>query len=220
MPWRCWPWCWRSWPSVPLLDPDLVRRAAGVVLIGWAAWHALYGHRHRVRFGMTTGMAGLGAWSFLMAMAHGAGLMLIPLLAPLGHRRPAHAPPRHGRRLRSAPALAAVAIHSLAMLATTGGGGGPGLRLARRGGAPARLGQSRPGVDGGAGPGGGVAAGVRGPAGLRRPWSLTVRRRRHYLQRYSEDSIIIVCITNEISGNCIIRIRCSDMVNIRSAAIR
>ena len=35
-----------------VLDPALVRRAAGLVLIGWAVWHTLYGHRHRVRFGM------------------------------------------------------------------------------------------------------------------------------------------------------------------------
>jgi hypothetical protein len=102
-----------------LIDPVIVRRAAGLVLLGWAAWHALYGHRHRVRFGMTTGMAGLAAWSFLMATAHGAGLMLIPLLAPVGamaagvhaHHRMAAAP--------LGPALAAVAVHSVAMLATT-----------------------------------------------------------------------------------------------------
>ena len=28
-------------------------------------------------------MLGLGAWSFLMASAHGAGLMLVPALIPL-----------------------------------------------------------------------------------------------------------------------------------------
>ena len=43
---------------------------------------------------MTTGMAGLGAWSFLMALAHGAGLMLIPLLAPIGAMGSMHA--HHG----------------------------------------------------------------------------------------------------------------------------
>ena len=32
---------------------------------------------------MQTGMAGLGLWSFLMATAHGAGLMLLPVLMPL-----------------------------------------------------------------------------------------------------------------------------------------
>ena len=100
-----------------VIDPGLVRRAAGLVLLGWATCHALYGHRHRVRFGMTTGMAGLAAWSFLMATAHGAGLMLIPLLAPLGAVC--------GPGMIAGPfglALAAVATHSLAMLATTAAG--------------------------------------------------------------------------------------------------
>ena len=102
-----------------LLDPAIVRRAAGLVLLGWAAWHALYGHRHRVRFGMTTGMAGLAAWSFLMATAHGAGLMLIPFLAPVGAMAGMHS--HHGMAASPlGPALAAVAVHSLAMLATTG----------------------------------------------------------------------------------------------------
>ncbi len=101
-----------------VLDPDLVRRAAGVVLIGWAAYHTLYGHRHRVRFGMQVGLFGLAAWSFLMAVAHGAGLMLIPLLEPLGVTAPMH---HHGMGGGSfGAALLAVAIHSAAMLATTG----------------------------------------------------------------------------------------------------
>ena len=53
-----------------------------------------------------------------MAMAHGAGLMLIPLLDPLGVTGPMHHHARHGRR-HVGPALAAVAVHSVAMLATT-----------------------------------------------------------------------------------------------------
>jgi hypothetical protein len=100
------------------VDPNLVRRGAGLLLIGWAVWHWRYGHRHRVRFGMRTGMAGLGAWSFLMAMAHGAGLMLIPLLGPLGIGGEAHQ--HHGGASGSlTQALAAVAVHSTAMLAAT-----------------------------------------------------------------------------------------------------
>ena len=84
------------------------------MLIGWAAWHALYGHRHRVRVGMQTGMAGLAAWSFLMATAHGAGLMLIPLLAADGRHGRRHATAQHHvvPAARSALALAAVAVHS------------------------------------------------------------------------------------------------------------
>jgi hypothetical protein len=101
-----------------VLDPTLVRRLAGLVLLGWAAWHGVYGHRHRVRFGMTTGLVGLSAWSFLMAMAHGAGLMLIPLLAPLGIAA-GHGYHGGGPGGTLAQTLAAVTVHSLAMLATT-----------------------------------------------------------------------------------------------------
>ena len=66
-----------------VVDQRLLEIAAGMVLLGWAAYFAAYGHRHRVRVGMTTGMLGLGVWSFLMATAHGAGLMLTPALMSL-----------------------------------------------------------------------------------------------------------------------------------------
>ncbi|WP_321885178.1 hypothetical protein [Paraburkholderia bannensis] len=55
----------------------------GALLIGWAAWQHAYGHRHRLRVGMTVGFVGLAAWSALMATLHGAGLMLMPALLPL-----------------------------------------------------------------------------------------------------------------------------------------
>ena len=91
--------------------------AAGAALIGWAAYHAAYGHRHRVRIGMTTGMAGLGVWSFLMATAHGAGLMLVPVIVPLCFSQgPAEELTAGG----SLPvALAAIGTHTAAMLAVT-----------------------------------------------------------------------------------------------------
>jgi hypothetical protein len=65
------------------IDPRAVRVSAGIFLIGWALYHWRYGHRHRVRVGMRTGLAGLAVWSFLMATTHGAGLMLFPVLMPL-----------------------------------------------------------------------------------------------------------------------------------------
>jgi len=101
-----------------VLDLAVVRITAGLLLIGWAIYHALYGHRHRVRFGLRTGMTGLGVWSFLMASAHGAGLMLVPVLIPLCL---AASPARGLTASGSLPvALAAVAVHTLAMLAVTG----------------------------------------------------------------------------------------------------
>src|SRR5881396_3913247 len=66
-----------------VIDHAMLLRFAALVLIGWALWHALYGHQRRVRVGMQTGLLGLVLWSFLMASAHGAGLMLIPALAPI-----------------------------------------------------------------------------------------------------------------------------------------
>jgi hypothetical protein len=98
-----------------VVDQRILEIAAGVVLFGWAAFYATYGHRHRVRVGMKTGMAGLGLWSFLMATAHGAGLMLVPVLIPLCiSAMPASELTVAG----SLPvALAAVGTHMAAMLA-------------------------------------------------------------------------------------------------------
>jgi hypothetical protein len=100
-----------------IVDQRLLEIAAGVVLLSWAAYHAAYGHRHRVRVGMKTGMIGLGLWSFLMATAHGAGLMLAPVLIPLClSATPARALTAAG----SLPiAVAAIGMHMAAMLAVT-----------------------------------------------------------------------------------------------------
>lgn len=100
------------------IDAGVIRVAAGVVLIAWAVYHQLYGSRHRVRVGMRTGMLGLAVWSFVMASAHGAGLMLVPLLLPLGETSAHHAHAMPAASL--ALTLAAVGVHSLAMLLVTG----------------------------------------------------------------------------------------------------
>jgi hypothetical protein len=101
-----------------VIDLTLLRAAAGIALIGWALHHLLYGSRHRVRVGMQTGAAGLVLWSFLMAGAHGAGLMAVPALIPLClSGGPAGGIAAPGSLL--AP-LAAVGLHTAAMLAVTG----------------------------------------------------------------------------------------------------
>src|SRR5215469_6958933 len=66
-----------------VIDRRPLLMAAGGGLILWALYHLAYGCRHPARIGMQTGFAGLLAWSFLMATAHGAGLMLVPALVPL-----------------------------------------------------------------------------------------------------------------------------------------
>jgi len=101
-----------------VVDQRAVRIAAGTLLIAWALYDWLYGARHRPRFGMQIGLLGLAAWSFLMATSHGAGLMLVPVLIPLCL---AAAPAQELTAAGSLPiALAAVGVHSLALLVTTG----------------------------------------------------------------------------------------------------
>jgi hypothetical protein len=91
-------------------------RVASAMLLGFAAWHAVYGHRHRLQFGMQTGFIGLLLWSFVMASAHGAGLMLIPTLIPVCL---ASSP---AKELIASGSLLAVftviGVHTAAMLAT------------------------------------------------------------------------------------------------------
>lgn len=105
-----------------VVDQRAIRVVSGVVLIGWAVYHRHYGSRHRVRFGMRVGMVGLGLWSFLMASAHGAGLMLVPFLLPLDpHGSAAGHGGGHDMPGGSLPvALAAIGVHTLATLVVTG----------------------------------------------------------------------------------------------------
>jgi len=101
-----------------MVSQRLVLAGAGLLLIGWAIYHQVYGHRHRVRVGMRTGQIGLVLWSFLMATAHGAGLMLLPALFQLCLSSPSA--PEITASGSLAMTLAAVSVHTAAMLAVTG----------------------------------------------------------------------------------------------------
>ena len=73
---------------------------------------------HKVRFGMQVGLGGLFMWSFLMANAHGAGLMLIPAVIPLClAASSAHALTSGASTL---VALTVLGVHTAAMLVTIG----------------------------------------------------------------------------------------------------
>jgi len=98
------------------LDHEMLSRVGGAALLGWALWHGLRGHRQRLRVGMQTGIAGLALWSFLMASAHGAGLMLVPAVLPLCHSGSSAVVFTTGGTVPVA--LAAVALHTAAMLVT------------------------------------------------------------------------------------------------------
>ncbi|WP_454909372.1 hypothetical protein [Variovorax gossypii] len=98
-----------------------VQGVAGLLLVGVAAYRWLRGEARQVgrrASGIRAGQLGIALWSFLMATAHGAGLMLVPALMPLCLAdNPAREITASGSLLL---ALAAVGVHTAAMLATTG----------------------------------------------------------------------------------------------------
>jgi hypothetical protein len=104
-----------------------------VAVLKWVTAGALIGFgilklvrpRHPRWVGMRVGFRDLLLWSFLMATAHGAGLMLLPvfLLGP-DNPAPCHGPSCHGAAglaLNSVGGyLAAIGVHTLAMLVAAG----------------------------------------------------------------------------------------------------
>jgi hypothetical protein len=80
--------------------------------------------RHPRWVGMRVGFRDLTLWSFLMATAHGAGLMLLPVFLLSGQELPCHGACHNaaGLSLTSwSGYLAAVGLHTGAMLFTSGG---------------------------------------------------------------------------------------------------
>jgi len=101
-----------------IIDRRLLLMVAGGGLILWALYHLVYGSRHRARIGMQARFGGLLAWSFLMASAHGAGLMLAPALVPLCLSEVfAGGITAAGSLINP---LAAVGIHTAAMVSVSG----------------------------------------------------------------------------------------------------
>ncbi len=89
---------------------------AGILLVLGVS--RLIRHRHPRWVGMRVGMGGLTLWSFLMASAHGAGLMVVPVflrMAMEGNRPACHA------LAASAPTTAIVAsvLHAVGYLLVT-----------------------------------------------------------------------------------------------------
>ena len=104
------------------VSPALLRWLVAALLIAFGVWK-LVRPRHPRWVGMRVTAADLVLWSFLMATAHGAGLMLLPLFlagtgaaaAGAGHVHGAGAPWLTGWP----DYIAAVGLHTLAMLAVS-----------------------------------------------------------------------------------------------------
>jgi hypothetical protein len=114
-----------------VIPQRLLLALGGLALLSFAAYKVLTRFRHPRWVGMRVNPRELALWSFLMASAHGAGLMLVPVLVALrgegmasaladaGHTGPMdHAMPAAGDAL--VPALVAVGLHAAAMLAVAG----------------------------------------------------------------------------------------------------
>jgi|SRR5579859_3377892 len=88
--------------------------AGGLLVV--VAIHHISGRAMRAR--VPAGKIGLALWSFMMSGAHGAGLMLVPVLMPLCTENAA------AREITASGslmlALAAVGVHTAAMIAVTG----------------------------------------------------------------------------------------------------
>jgi hypothetical protein len=104
------------------LPQEAIRYSIAALLFGLGVYSLVrHHHPHWVR--MQVGFRDLTVWSFLMATAHGAGLMLLPVL--LGSRAVEAADHMAGHHHTSAAAsplaaLLATAVHTTAYLAVTG----------------------------------------------------------------------------------------------------
>ncbi|MFI5444938.1 hypothetical protein [Polaromonas sp. UC242_47] len=98
------------------MDRLLLQALAGALFVVVAVLHLWRRTPKAAR--APAGHAGLALWSFMMATAHGAGLMLVPALIPLCMSdTPAREISTSGSLLL---ALAAMGVHTAAMLAVSG----------------------------------------------------------------------------------------------------
>lgn len=115
-----------------LVDATALRLAGGAGLVLLGLFKLLRPRSHPRWVGMRVTRRDLTAWSFLMSTAHGAGLMLVPVvlrLAPNPAALAAHAAPgHHAEHLATSGAtaevawagLALVGVHTLAMFLVMG----------------------------------------------------------------------------------------------------
>ncbi|NMO51317.1 hypothetical protein HH310_08960 [Actinoplanes sp. TBRC 11911] len=107
-----------------VLAANVVGIAGGLLLVGFGLWRLL-SERHFRWAGMRLSTAQLAGWSFLMSSAHGAGLMLLPVLATttvathMDHSMPGA--PLAGTPVAALTGLSAAGVHTLAMFTVMAG---------------------------------------------------------------------------------------------------
>jgi uncharacterized membrane protein (UPF0136 family) len=111
--------------------PQLALKIAAAAILFAFGLYRLFRSRHPNWVGMRVGFGDLTLWSFVMASAHGAGLMLVPLFI----KTPSQPPAQHGGAMAlhthathlefanlSTPSLltSSIAVHTLGYLLVTG----------------------------------------------------------------------------------------------------
>lgn len=117
------------WMLGILLPQEFLMMAGGAAMLGFASYKVLSRFRHRSWVGMRVRSRDLVVWSFLMATAHGAGLMLLPPLLALRAGKAPVAAAHAGHHMHQMPdarsdglmvSLLAVGLHTAAMFAVAG----------------------------------------------------------------------------------------------------
>jgi hypothetical protein len=102
-----------------------------VIPLGWLRWPIagvlvslgvlrFFRHRHPRWAGMRVSMGGLTVWSFLMATAHGAGLMVVPVFLGMSMSGAGqHAHHAHTAGMGAGAAFFATGLHAVGYLAVT-----------------------------------------------------------------------------------------------------
>lgn len=99
-----------------IASENVIRIAGASALGAFGLWKLVRGHRHHRWVGMHLGYGELAIWSFLMASAHGAGLMLIPFAVTDDHDGTAVSVVASG----ALDATAAACVHTAAMAVVAG----------------------------------------------------------------------------------------------------
>lgn len=99
------------------ISVNMAQALTAVLLVGFGLYKIFNYYRHPRWVGMRVGTRDLLWWSFLMATAHGAGLMIIPALLGIVDRQSDLGYPAEHTHLAAGGSMAvAITVHTAAML--------------------------------------------------------------------------------------------------------
>jgi hypothetical protein len=106
-----------------VIAPGVLTLVGGGLLLAFGLYRLVTNAAHPKWVGMRVGFRDLTTWSFLMSTAHGAGLMLVPVLLQFQPRAQMYGHDAHAQHMMTAgmglpsTELLAVGVHTLAMFA-------------------------------------------------------------------------------------------------------